>query len=489
MYWPVRGAVSWLGRTLLVLGCLISMPAWSWAGGAAAPEPTGSSKASTKPDDGSARGNLVGHGGPVKTIAIDTARRLELTGSFDYAMMAWDLSADRPRETQRFDNNEGAVNAVAFVPNSRLAVSAGDDGALSLWDLDNAKLLHRFNGHTAKVVDIAVSDDGVWAITASWDRTARLWNLKTHTAGPVLDGHKGPVNAVALSEDGKQVFTASYDGAIRMFKADTGDLIRPVFRHGWGINVLKRIPKSSQLVFGALNGTAAVVDVDSGEKVTELGASERPILALAVTRQPGLLAIGAADGRVHVFRLGDFERIEEYQNPYGPAWGLAFAPGGAALYIAGLDDFVARWNITPRDLFEQIDSPYPRRFQISENSNDPVAQGRMHFARKCSICHTLKQDGKNRAGPTLHGLFGRKIASLPGYPFSDALKKMDIVWTEETVSKLFELGPENFTPGSKMPLQKMTDKAQRDALIAYLRTTEATQSDGAPSAQKKGADE
>ena len=257
MYWPVRGAVSWLGRTLLVSGCLISMPAWSWAGGAAAPEPTGASKASTNPDEGAARGNLVGHGGPVKTIAIDTARRLGLTGSFDYAMMAWDLSADRPRETQRFDNNEGAVNAVAFVPNSRLAVSAGDDGALSLWDLDNAKLLHRFNGHTAKVVDIAVSDDGVWAITASWDRTARLWNLKTHTAGPVLDGHKGPVNAVALSEDGKQVFTASYDGAIRMFKADTGDLIRPVFRHGWGINVLKRIPKSSQLVFGALNGTAA----------------------------------------------------------------------------------------------------------------------------------------------------------------------------------------------------------------------------------------
>ena len=212
-------------------------------------------------------------------------------------------------------------------------------------------------------------------------------------------------------------------------------------------------------------------------------------MALAVTRQPGLLAIGAADGRVHVFRLGDFERIEEYQNPYGPAWGLAFAPGGAALYIAGLDDFVARWNITPRDPFEQIDSPYPRRFQISENSDDPVAQGRMHFARKCSICHTLKQDGKNRAGPTLHGLFGRKIASLPGYPFSDALKKLDIVWTEKTVSKLFELGPENFTPGSKMPLQKMTDKAQRDALIAYLRTTEATQSAGAPSAHKKGADE
>ena len=49
----------------------------------------------------------------------------------------------------------------------------------------------------------------------------------------------------------------------------------------------------------------------------------------------------------------------------------------------------------------------------------------------------------------------------------------DIVWTEDTVSKLFELGPEVFTPGSKMPLQKMTDPEQRAALIAYLKVTTA----------------
>jgi len=43
------------------------------------------------------------------------------------------------------------------------------------------------------------------------------------------------------------------------------------------------------------------------------------------------------------------------------------------------------------------------------------------------------------------------------------------VWTPETLGKLFELGPEVFTPGSKMPLQRMADPAQRDALIAFLR--------------------
>lgn len=443
------------------------------ADGAAAPSAAEAAEAKAAAD-AAARFNLVGHGGPVKAVATHPGKTRALTGSFDYAMMAWDLSGEFPKPLTRYDDHDGAVNAVAFLPDGLKALSAGDDGRLSLWDLEKGELITRFEGHAAKIVDIAVSQDGAFALTASWDRTARLWNLAKGKEVHVFEEPKGPVNAVAFSRDGDRVFTANYDGKIRMYEAGSGRYVRQILSHGWGINVLEPIPEADQLLFGALNGTAAVIDIESGETVAELGASDRPILAIAVVRQPGLAAIGDGEGRVRVFRLGDFQPIEEYQNPYGPAWALAFAPGGAALYIAGLDDFVARWTITPRDPFETIESPFPRRFQVSEDSEDPVAQGRSHFARKCSVCHTLKSDGKNRAGPTLYGLFGRRIGTLPGYPYSESLKKLDIVWTPETVSKLFELGPENFTPGSKMPLQKMTDKAQRDALIAYLMTTEAT---------------
>jgi len=91
--------------------------------------------------------------------------------------------------------------------------------------------------------------------------------------------------------------------------------------------------------------------------------------------------------------------------------------------------------------------------------------------RACVACHTLSPDEGNRAGPTLHGVFGRRIATLPGYQFSDALKKMDIVWTPETVSKLFEVGPMIYTPGTKMPEQKITSEEDRKALIEFLLKT------------------
>jgi cytochrome c len=88
--------------------------------------------------------------------------------------------------------------------------------------------------------------------------------------------------------------------------------------------------------------------------------------------------------------------------------------------------------------------------------------------RACIACHTLSPDEGNRAGPTLHGIFGRRIASLPGYNFSEPLKKMVIVWTPETVAKLFEVGPTAYTPGTKMPEQVIGSADDRKALVDFL---------------------
>ena len=61
-----------------------------------------------------------------------------------------------------------------------------------------------------------------------------------------------------------------------------------------------------------------------------------------------------------------------------------------------------------------------------------------------------------------------RIASLPGYHYSEALKHMDIVWTPETVSKMFEVGPMKYTPGTKMPEQKIGSADDRKALMEFL---------------------
>ena len=66
-------------------------------------------------------------------------------------------------------------------------------------------------------------------------------------------------------------------------------------------------------------------------------------------------------------------------------------------------------------------------------------------------------------------MFGRRAGTLSGYVYSEALKKSDIIWNEETIGQLFGEGPQEVVPGTKMPLQKMTDAEERNALITFLK--------------------
>ena len=434
------------------------------------PAPSKSDRRAAEKQRRARPGNLIGHGGPIKALAVDAATGRALTGSFDYAMMVWDVGAEVPLRLQRLDDHDGAVNAVAFVPGGKLALAAGDDGAVAVWDLATGKLAHRFTGHTAKIVGLAVSPDGRWAASASWDHTARLWDLAKLAPGPVLEGHQGPVNAVAFSADGTRLYSASADGTIGLWSAADGSFQRPLLRHGWGINVLASVCRAAS--GSSMAASTARSPWSMARPARPSWSSpphERPVLSLAVLEKPGILATGGGDGVIRVLRSADGSRDRAVPQPLwsGVGAGLCRRWHGAST-TAGSTTSPPSWRIAPREPFEAIDSPFPRRFQMRGEASDRIAAGELQFARKCSVCHTLQADGRNRAGPTLHKIFGRRIGTLEGYPYSEAVKKLEIVWTPETLGKLFELGPEVFTPGSKMPLQKMSDTAQRDALIAFL---------------------
>jgi cytochrome c len=142
---------------------------------------------------------------------------------------------------------------------------------------------------------------------------------------------------------------------------------------------------------------------------------------------------------------------------------VAFLPDSATLLTGGADGMIRRWNVL---------TAQPIGSSLRGTPADPLAayagdHGAEIF-RACVACHTLSEKDNGRAGPTLAGLFGRRIASLPGYRFSDALKGMNIVWTPETVAKLFELGPNAYTPGTKMPEQQIGSLEDRKALTDFL---------------------
>jgi len=408
--------------------------------------------------------NLVGHGGPVRGLSISADGERALSASFDYSVILWDLTGRPPKLVKRLIGHEGPVNAAAFLPGGR-ALTGSDDGTLAIWDLALGEIEHRLRGHTAKILDIAVSPDGKLAASASWDHTVGLWRLPEAKRIALLKGHAGPVNTVSFAGDGKRFYSGGYDGTVRLWRTDgaSAQAARPVVEYGWGINVLRPL-LDGRIAFGAQNGDVRVVQSKSGDEIKILAPHEGPVLALALSPERDLLATGGADGVIRLWRTDNWAAGESYANPTGPVWALAFKTRGQ-VYYGGLDDFVIHWSADPRLPFETVPSTYPRRFQVSGE----MSLGERQFARKCSVCHTLTPEDANRAGPTLYGIFGREAGSLPEYPYSEGLKKSDIVWNEETIAKLFGLGPDHVTPGSKMPLQVIQEAEKRKALVAFLK--------------------
>lgn len=85
----------------------------------------------------------------------------------------------------------------------------------------------------------------------------------------------------------------------------------------------------------------------------------------------------------------------------------------------------------------------------------------------CKTCHSL-EPGKNGVGPSLHGVFGRKAGTEPGFNYSPAMVNSNVVWTEDTLAK-YLTDPKGFIPGNKMPFPGLADAQKRQAVITYLK--------------------
>lgn len=103
----------------------------------------------------------------------------------------------------------------------------------------------------------------------------------------------------------------------------------------------------------------------------------------------------------------------------------------------------------------------------AEASAADVEAGKQEF-KKCALCHTAEA-GKNKIGPSLFGVVGRKSGSLENYNYSEAMKNFDHTWDAETLDK-YLTDPRAVVPNTKMIFPGIKDEKERQDVIAYLET-------------------
>jgi cytochrome c len=404
---------------------------------------------------GAAQAQLRGHGGPVRALAISPDGIHAVSGSFDTSAIRWSLARNAAEQVLRF--HDGAVNAVAYAKDGRI-VTAGADAHVAIWTPGHQQPDRILDGHTGPIASVAVSSDGAILASASWDSTIRLWPLDGGETR-VLEGNAQNVNGVAFSPDGKSVVSAGYDATVRIWPLQGGGEI--VSNVPTPLNAVAIAPDGEIAAAGA-NGKIYFLS-PKGDIIAEAEASPTPVIAIAISPDGNLVAAAGIRGSVAVIERRTRKLAHTLVGPGLPVWSVAFFPDSRTLLTGGADRIIRRWDATNGEPVDVVVVGTPED-PLAAFSGDHGAE----IFRACVACHTLSSDEGNKAGPTLSGVFGRRIATLPGYNFSPALKKLDIVWTPETVSKLFEIGPAHFTPGTKMPEQTIGSAEDRQALVEFL---------------------
>ncbi len=393
-----------------------------------------------------------GHGGPVMALDVSPTGQLA-SASFDNSVGLWP-------GPNWLEGHDAAVTALNYGL-APLVLSGGDDFRVLLWRPEEAGPIE-VTRHQGKVADIAAHPDHGIA-TAGWDGFVNLMALPDGPVeGPletrVLEGHRSSVTTVAFSPAGA-LYSASADGTLRIWE---GEASRVIVTHGFGINEM--IVTDDWIAYGAVDGGTRIVDL-SGQQIADLTLERRPILAMDFHPETHQLAVGDGQGYIMMVDTETWRITRDFRAMRdGPVWALAFSTDGATIHAGGIDDVIYAWPVALLDQFDPVGDG--TRSFLRDAASMP--NGERQFMRKCSICHALTEGASRKAGPTLHGVFGRRAGTVEGYLYSETLDGSEIVWSEDTIDRLFEIGPDHYIPGSKMPMQVIADPADRDDLIAFM---------------------
>jgi cytochrome c len=96
-----------------------------------------------------------------------------------------------------------------------------------------------------------------------------------------------------------------------------------------------------------------------------------------------------------------------------------------------------------------------------------LAAGEQSF-RKCGPCHAVGEDARNKVGPVLNGLDGRKSGTVADYSYSEANKTAEITWGEASFKEYIQ-NPMAKVPGTKMAFAGIKNEKEIADLWAYMK--------------------
>jgi WD40 repeat protein/predicted Ser/Thr protein kinase len=270
-------------------------------------------------------------------------RLLEMTkprpGREDLRGFEWGyLSQLTNRFLKSFDTKGQAIQACCFLPGGERMLTAGEGGAVRLWDVRTGALLRIPVQHRHGIIDMKLLGEGTRLLTSDLHGNAVLWDLATGQAIRNYERVPGSLGTLRVSSDEGHFAAACGDGFVRVWKMDQDKAVQSL-RVDPLVDALDFGPENDRLAIGLPQGEIQVWNWLAGEDKAESIASMKlgAVTAIAWVAGGNALLAGFADGTVGLFDVAT--RDNRYLNRVHASgiWAMAVSPDGKKFATAGPD--------------------------------------------------------------------------------------------------------------------------------------------------------
>jgi WD40 repeat protein len=280
-----------------------------------------------------------GHQGDVYAARVIGQGRELVTAGRDGTIRLW--SVEDPASSTVLVNEGGEINFIALSPDGIHLAAGSDDGTIHLWDLATRSKTGHFAASGNWVLCGAISPQGDRLATGGRDNIIRIWSLSGELVGE-LKGHTSTIESLAFLPDGRLASTGT-DGTLRLWDVAGGTA-----------KVLATMQAPAYCVACSHDGhllatacedhTTYLWDVSSGALRGRLTGHHSWVQCVEFSADDARLASASKDGSLRVWDVAAQKHIESFAGTTARAWSVAWLPDGSGLVSATGDGTVRLWR-------------------------------------------------------------------------------------------------------------------------------------------------